>query len=161
MVRRPADASSTEAPKLGGPTTEIPLEHIVFGSIIKSGDWGVVSKASYLGATVAAKMIKASGKNEQLRKATIQKEVELHKRIRCPNVVQFIGVCHSPDHTWIITEYIEGPDLENFIFSSRYLGNHKAANKEALALDIVKGLAYIHIKANSSYTRMSSQPILS
>lgn len=45
---------------------------------------------------------------------------------------------------YILTELVDGPDLDVFIFKSRYKKMYESAKKDKFAFDMAKAISYIH-----------------
>ncbi|KAK6116449.1 hypothetical protein DH2020_049911 [Rehmannia glutinosa] len=72
-------------------------------------------------------------------------EVNLLVKLRHPNIVQFLGAVTEKKPLMLITEYLRGGDLHQHLKGKGALNPSTAIN---FALDIARGMAYLHSEPN-------------
>ncbi|XP_024995297.1 serine/threonine-protein kinase STY13-like [Cynara cardunculus var. scolymus] len=133
---------------------------LVLGKIIGRGSFGVVHKGSYQGQTVAVKVLdfgdaRITEAKMEFVKMDFIKEVNLWKNLHHPNITKMIGATMSmtikkpklktESNFCIVSEYVKGGSLRSYLSKNR---NKKLPLKTVVrfALDIAKGLCYLHSK---------------
>nr|XP_006813934.1 PREDICTED: probable serine/threonine-protein kinase DDB_G0268876-like [Saccoglossus kowalevskii] len=76
--------------------------------------FGVVYKGSWIGTDVAIKEVKV--RNARLLQATVRREIQVYSRIRHPNIVQLMTVATEKTSIYIVSEYIDGANMEEILF---------------------------------------------
>ena len=91
---------------------------------------------------------KQSLENPELLKY-IHSEIDILKSIRHPNVLRYIGICFEKekDCLYIITEFLEGGDLRNFIqdaSSPSQMNTTNWALRVKIVMDVANAIYYLH-----------------
>ncbi|MQL99750.1 hypothetical protein Taro_032471 [Colocasia esculenta] len=108
---------------------------------IASGYCGDLYRGVYLGEDVAVKVLKLEHLS-QTSEVEFNQEVSILREVQHRNVVRFIGACTKPPNLCIVTEYMPGGNLYDYL--------HKYNNVPELPLllkfsiDICKGMDYLH-----------------
>ncbi|VFQ66667.1 unnamed protein product [Cuscuta campestris] len=114
-------------------------------AIIGKGSFGEILKASWRGTPVAIKRILPNLSDDRLVIQDFRHEVNLLVKLRHPNIVQFLGAVTEKKPLMLITEYLRGGDLHQYLKGKGALSPLTAIN---LAMDIAKGMAYLHNEPN-------------
>jgi serine/threonine protein kinase len=112
---------------------------------IGKGSFGEIIKASWRGTPVAVKRILPSLSDDKLVVQDFRHEVNLLVKLRHPNIVQFLGAVTEKKPLMLITEYLRGGDLHQYLKEKGALNPTTAIN---FALDIARGMAYLHNEPN-------------
>ncbi|XP_066165688.1 serine/threonine-protein kinase STY8 isoform X2 [Oryza sativa Japonica Group] len=111
------------------------------GEKIASGSSGDLYRGTYLGVDVAVKFLRSEHVNDSSKVEFLQ-EIMILKSVDHENVVQFYGACTKHRKYLIVTEYMPGGNLYDFL--------HKQNNTLELpvvlriAIGISKGMDYLH-----------------
>ena len=129
------------------PVPVVDKEEIVFSSKdeIGRGSFGVVYKASWVGTNVAVKVMKI--RNAKRLQSVIETEVRVHAMIRHPNIVQIMGVSILKNSIYIVSEYIEGLNLDELLFGEDEESKTfaiQSCNKVNVGKQICQAVAYLH-----------------
>ncbi|PKU85642.1 Serine/threonine-protein kinase CTR1 [Dendrobium catenatum] len=114
-------------------------------SVIGKGSFGEILKAFWRGTPVAVKRILPALSDDRLVIQDFRHEVNLLVKLRHPNIVQFLGAVTDRRPLMLITEYLRGGDLHQFLKEKGSLSPSTAIN---FALDIARGVAYLHNEPN-------------
>ncbi|EXC20020.1 Dual specificity protein kinase splA [Morus notabilis] len=114
-------------------------------NIIGKGSFGEILKAHWRGTPVAVKRILPSLSDDRLVTQDFRHEVILLVKLRHPNIVQFLGAVTEKKPLMLITEYLRGGDLHQYLKEKGSLSPSTAIN---FALDIARGMAYLHNEPN-------------
>ncbi|KAL9665552.1 hypothetical protein QQ045_020973 [Rhodiola kirilowii] len=110
-------------------------------NLIGKGSFGEIVKASWRATPVAVKRILPSLSEDRLVIQDFRHEVNLLVKLRHPNIVQFLGAVTERKPLMLITEYLRGGDLHQYLKEKGSLLPLTAVN---FALDIARGIAYLH-----------------
>ncbi|GER47256.1 protein kinase [Striga asiatica] len=126
---------------------EIDPHELDFSSstLIGKGSFGEILKACWRGTPVAIKRILPNLSDDKLVIQDFRHEVNLLVKLRHPNIVQFLGAVTEKKPLMLITEYLRGGDLHQHLKEKGALSPSIAIN---FALDIARGMAYLHSEPN-------------
>ncbi|CAN1175817.1 Serine/threonine-protein kinase STY17 [Linum perenne] len=108
---------------------------------IASGSYGDLYRGVYLGQDVAIKVLRS----EHLNSSQVDEfshEVAILREVQHINVVQFVGACTEYPNLCIVTEYMPGGSLYDYLHK-----NHDSLKLSQLlkfAIDVSKGMEYLH-----------------
>ncbi|KAG8366388.1 hypothetical protein BUALT_Bualt17G0074500 [Buddleja alternifolia] len=114
-------------------------------TLIGKGSFGEIVKAGWRGTPVAVKRILPNLSDDRLVIQDFRHEVNLLVKLRHPNIVQFLGAVTEKKPLMLITEYLRGGDLHQHLTEKGALNPSTAIN---FALDIARGMAYLHSEPN-------------
>ncbi|MED6200866.1 hypothetical protein PIB30_089448 [Stylosanthes scabra] len=120
---------------------EIDKRLLKIGDRIASGSCGDLYHGVYLGQDVAVKVMRSEQLNDALEDEFAQ-EVTILKQVHHKNVVRFIGACTKSPNLCIVTEYMPGGSLYDYLHK-----NHNVLELSPLlkfAIDVCKGMEYLH-----------------
>ncbi|XP_051132708.1 serine/threonine-protein kinase STY46-like [Andrographis paniculata] len=128
-------------PHDGTDVWEINPQNLKFEGKVASGSYGDLYKGTYCSQEVAIKILKAERLNTELQKEFAQ-EVYIMRKIRHRNVVQFIGACTRPPNLCIVTEFMSGGSVYDYLREKKGTFTLPALLK--VAIDVSKGMNYLH-----------------
>ncbi|KAL0422948.1 UNVERIFIED_CONTAM: Serine/threonine-protein kinase STY46 [Sesamum latifolium] len=128
-------------PNDGTDVWEIDPQFLKFESKIASGSYGDLYKGTYRSQEVAIKILKTERLNTELQKEFAQ-EVYIMRKVRHKNVVQFIGACTRPPNLCIVTEYMSGGSVYDYLHKQK--GTFKLPALLKVGIDVSKGMNYLH-----------------
>ncbi|XP_076932057.1 serine/threonine-protein kinase STY46-like [Bidens hawaiensis] len=108
---------------------------------VASGSFGDLYKGTYRSQEVAIKMLKAEHITTTMQQEFAQ-EVYIMRKIRHKNVVQFIGACTEPSNLCIVTEFMSGGSVYDYLHKQK--GTFKLPILLKVAIDISRGMDYLH-----------------
>ncbi|GMI82455.1 serine/threonine/tyrosine kinase 46 [Hibiscus trionum] len=125
----------------GNDVREIDTSLLKYESKLASSSHGDLYKGTFCGQDVAIKVLRSEHLNENLRKEFTQ-EVNIMRKIRHKNVVQFIGACTSPPSLCIVTELMSGGSIYDLLHKQK--SGFKLPFLLKVAIDVSKGMSYLH-----------------
>lgn len=128
-------------PNDGTDVWEIDDRHLKFEHRIASGSYGDLYKGSYCSQEVAIKVLKSERVDTDMQREFAQ-EVFIMRKVRHKNVVQFIGACTKPPKLCIVTEYMSGGSVYDYLH--KHKGAFKLPSLLKVAIDVSKGMNYLH-----------------
>ncbi|KAJ6927491.1 serine/threonine-protein kinaseY46-like isoform X2 [Populus alba x Populus x berolinensis] len=135
------DSNHVAIPNDGTDVWEIDPKYLKFENKVASGSYGDLYKGTYCSQEVAIKILKPERVNSDLQKEFAQ-EVYIMRKVRHKNVVQFIGACTKPPSLCIVTEFMYGGSVYDYLHKHR--GVFKLPNLLKVAIDVSKGMDYLH-----------------
>ncbi|XP_078444600.1 VH1-interacting kinase isoform X3 [Wolffia australiana] len=114
-------------------------------TLIGKGSFGEILKACWRGTPVAVKRILPSLSDDRLVTQDFRHEVNLLVKLRHPNIVQFLGAVTQRKPLMLITEYLRGGDLHQYL---KEKGSLHPLTAISFALDMARGMAYLHNEPN-------------
>eukprot|EP01099_Mayorella_cantabrigiensis_P003680 TRINITY_DN2780_c0_g1_i1.p1 TRINITY_DN2780_c0_g1~~TRINITY_DN2780_c0_g1_i1.p1 ORF type:complete len:384 (+),score=96.91 TRINITY_DN2780_c0_g1_i1:47-1153(+) len=137
----PAEPEENEGlPELDS-SAKVNYEDLEFGKQIGKGAFGTVWTALYFGTPVAVKVIP---EQKEMMKF-VQREVSLLKELRHPHIVQLIGICYHTDSILIVTEYVSGGNLHQYLKDLNFPLSWKIRIK--VAKETAMAMAYLHSRS--------------
>mmetsp|Transcript_13433 Transcript_13433/g.18371 ORF Transcript_13433/g.18371 Transcript_13433/m.18371 type:complete len:492 (-) Transcript_13433:364-1839(-) len=106
-----------------------------------SGAFGTVYQARWRGTIVAAKALKVDVLTDSAAMSEFKTELGLMQRLHHPHIIQFLGACTKTKKPILVTEFMWGNSLDK-IFRDKVPLTPKQSIQ--YAMDIAKGLAYLH-----------------
>lgn len=162
-----SSALSTHASLMGGATTLSP-EYVVHPAIeayrqahprrgiiyfgpyillqtLGEGEFGKVKLGVHkdYGEEVAVKLIRRGSVNDQARLGKVEREIEVLRNVKHPNIVRLFDVIETEKYIGIILDFANGGELFDHILAHRYLKEKDAAK---LFAQLISGVDYLHKK---------------
>ncbi|XP_021760999.1 serine/threonine-protein kinase STY46-like [Chenopodium quinoa] len=120
---------------------EIDRRLLKIGDKVASGSCGDLYRGVYLGQDVAVKILRSEHLTEASEEEFAQ-EVAILREVQHDNVVRFIGACTKSPDLCIVTEYMPGGSLYNYLHKNRRA--LKLSELLKFAIDVSKGMEYLH-----------------
>ncbi|KAJ6836861.1 serine/threonine-protein kinase STY46 isoform X1 [Iris pallida] len=128
-------------PTDGTDVWEIDFRLLKFETQVASGSYGDLYRGTYCSQEVAIKVLKPERVSVDMQREFAQ-EVYIMRKVRHRNVVQFIGACTRPPSLCIVTEFMSGGSVYDFLHKQK--GVFKLPALLRVAIDISKGMNYLH-----------------
>ncbi|KAJ9132685.1 hypothetical protein P3X46_033525 [Hevea brasiliensis] len=135
------DPDHVAIPNDGSDVWEINLKNLKFENKVASGSYGDLYKGTYYSQEVAIKVLRPERIDSNLQKEFAQ-EVFIMRKVRHKNVVQFIGACTKPPSLCIVTEFMSGGSVYDYLHKQK--GVFKLPYLLKVAIDVSKGMNYLH-----------------
>ncbi|KAJ7523571.1 hypothetical protein O6H91_18G054700 [Diphasiastrum complanatum] len=148
--------SDLRAPNLSPDDWEIDYNQLKCVQKVASGSFGDLYRGTYCGQDVAIKILKSERLSESLQREFAQ-EVLMMRKVRHKNAVQLIGTCTKLPHLCIVTEFMSGGSLYDYLHKRK--GTLKLPMVLRVAIDISKGMDYLH-QSNIIHRDLKSANIL-
>ncbi|RVX15745.1 Serine/threonine-protein kinase STY46 [Vitis vinifera] len=124
----------------GADVWEIDATLLKFENKIASGSYGDLYKGTFCSQDVAIKVLKTHLNEDMWRE--FSQEVYIMRKVRHKNIVQFIGACTRPPSLCIVTEFMFGGSVYDFLHKQK--GSFKLPSLLKVAIDVSKGMNYLH-----------------
>ncbi|XVF63602.1 hypothetical protein PTKIN_Ptkin09bG0099700 [Pterospermum kingtungense] len=134
-------SSHVNIPATGNDVWEIDTSMLKYESKLASGSYGDLYKGTFCGQDVAIKVLRSEHLNENLRREFTQ-EVNIMRKIRHKNLVQFIGACTRSLSLCIVTEFMSGGSMYDLLHKQK--SGFKIPFLLKVAIDVSNGMSYLH-----------------
>ncbi|XP_010680490.1 serine/threonine-protein kinase STY46 isoform X2 [Beta vulgaris subsp. vulgaris] len=121
---------------------EIDRSLLKIGEKVASGSCGDLYQGVYLSQDVAVKILRSEHLTEASEDEFAQ-EVAILREVQHENVVRFIGACTKSPDLCIVTEYMPGGSLYNYLHKNKRA--LKVSELLKFAIDVSKGMEYLHL----------------
>ncbi|WCJ44301.1 ACT-like protein tyrosine kinase family protein [Euphorbia peplus] len=120
---------------------EIDPNLLMYENKIASGSYGDLYKGTFCSQEVVIKVLRTEHLNDKMRREFAQ-EIFIMRKIRHKNVVKFIGACTRPPNVCIVTEFMCGGSMFDFLHKQKQTFNLQSLLR--VAIDVSKGMNYLH-----------------
>lgn len=116
----------------------IPYYELTFEKLLTQGSFGKIYLGKWEDRTVVIKTLEGLITENEEHQFT--REVQIMSRLKHPNITECYGACLEQGHACLVMEYMEKGSLEQYL-EGKTLSH---SQQQQIALDILKGLAYLH-----------------
>ncbi|KAJ6352032.1 hypothetical protein OIU76_001279 [Salix suchowensis] len=120
---------------------EIDAQQLIYEKQIANGSSGDLYKGTFCSQDVAIKVLRGEHPNNKIHSEFAQ-EVIIMRKVRHKNVVKFIGACTRPPSLCIITEFMSGGSMYDFLHKQQ--GSLNIRSLLRVAIDVSKGMHCLH-----------------
>lgn len=120
------------------PHLVVPFHELVFKTKLAEGSFGKIFLSEWLEQEVAVKALGGGYKADDL--VQLIREIKIMGRLRHKHIVQLVGACINTEYPCLVMDYMEGGSLEKVVKEVKF----SPLQKKQLALEIAKGLYYLH-----------------
>lgn len=127
-----------------GEEWEIDPAHLVVHEKIASGSFGDLYKGVFAGRDVAIKVLKVGQHKDQanlLRE--FMQELSVLRKVRHKHIVQLIGACTKPPKLCIVTEFMHGGSVLDYLHRNKDMPN-RTLEIVRIAHGVALGMEYMH-----------------
>ncbi|PUZ73763.1 hypothetical protein GQ55_1G013700 [Panicum hallii var. hallii] len=139
--RASVPSTSVEIPTDGADVWEIDLRLLKLGNKVASGSNGDLYRGAYCSQDVAIKVVRPERISADMYRDFAQ-EVYIMRKVRHRNVVQFIGACTRQPNLYIVTDFMSGGSVYDYLHKKN--STFKLPEILKVAIDISKGMNYLH-----------------
>lgn len=127
-----------------GEEWEIDPAHLVVHEKIASGSFGDLYKGVLSGKDVAIKVLKVGQYQDQANMLReFMQELSVLRKVRHKHIVQLIGACTKPPKLCIVTEFMHGGSVLDYLHRTKGSPNRTRMLLE-LARGVAEGVDYMH-----------------
>jgi 5'-AMP-activated protein kinase catalytic alpha subunit len=119
------------------------IGHYMIGKTIGEGTFGKVKLGTHnlTGEKVAVKILEKHKIVEDVDVVRVTREIKILKLARHPNIIQLYEIIETPKKLYLITEYITGGELFDYIVKNHRLSEERACE---FYQQIISGIEYLH-----------------
>jgi len=138
--------STSNGPSIPDTPTELQKLYSVTASIVGLGTYGIVHRGHRLvdNVPVAVKIIHKNLLISDDEQRLVRSEIEIHETLTHDNIISLLNVFESDSAIYLISELIEGSDLEEYRMVQRTRTLRDDGTARALFVQFLRGLQYIH-----------------